>query len=89
MNEIFEVSGHVEMMVESFKRNTGEYRLIDDVLASSPIYLLDSPLRIGFFLPTDGPSYVHLSFTSLTLSDIGIVNCIQIEAHIECICMQC
>lgn len=87
--KVFEISGHVEVVIESFKRNTGEYRLIDDILASSPIYLLDSPLRINFFLPTDGPSNVHLSFTGFTLTDIGIVNFIKVEANIECICMQC
>lgn len=89
MDKVFKVGGHIEMMVESFKRNIGENGLIDDILASIPIYFFDSSLCLCLFLVADDPSYVHLSFTSFTLTDKGIVNLIKIEANIESVHMKC
>lgn len=88
MYEVFDIGGHIEMVIESFKSNIREDGLINDVLASSPIYLLDSSLCIGLLLPADGSSYVYLSLTGFTLTDKGIVNLIKVETDIEGISME-
>ena len=77
------------MVVQSFQSDIREDGLIDDVLAPSPIYLLDSPACIFFLLTADGPSYVHLSLTGLSLTDKGIVNLIEVETDIEGKCVEC